>query len=198
MKSYLIKSRDRNCPRPNSIPHPTLPPYLSLLSPTSPFPIPHNFLITIPKMFLYPSPDQESLSISLIQSGSTMFLGGLIVGLLVYASKYPRITLYAHIEGTSYGLSMVVIGLLIGTTKYVGKLSEWECYLVWMSQIVGWPMWLSQLCQCFWGTNQMNKIVYFLESCLHCLVALCLLVLVFYPRFPFFSMLCVLVVFFDG
>ena len=63
---------------------------------------------------------------------------------------------------------MVVIGLLIGTTKYVGKLSEWECYLVWMSQIVGWPMWLSQLCQCVWGTNQMNKIVYPFESCSVC------------------------------
>ena len=110
-------------------------------------------------MFLFPSTTQEELSTSLIQSGSLLFLGGLIVGLLVYVSRYPRITLYAHIEGTSYGLSMVVIGLLIDTTRYVGKLNEWECYAVWVSQVVGWPMWLSQLCQCFWGTNQMNKIV---------------------------------------
>jgi hypothetical protein len=111
-------------------------------------------------MFLTPSTDQQELARDLMLSGALMFMGGLIVGLAVYSSRYPRITLYAHIEGTSYGGSMVVIGLLISQTKFVGDLNSRELFMIWLSQIVGWPMWLSQLAQCFWGTNQMNCIVF--------------------------------------
>jgi len=141
-------------------------------SPTNPCPKPPAAHITCPllpipstrpscqsTMFLSPPSTQSDLSTTLIQSGALMFLGGLLVGLLVYPSRYPRITLYAHIEGTSYGLAMLVVGLLVDSTRYVGTLSGWECLAIWTSQVVGWPMWLSQLCQCFWGTNQMNKIV---------------------------------------
>ena len=91
-----------------------------------------------------------------------MFLGGLIIGLAVYSSKYPRIALYCHIEGVSYGGSMITIGLLITQTKFVGQLSAWELYTIWLSQIVSWPMWLSQIAQSFWGTNKMNCIVFHL------------------------------------
>ena len=104
--------------------------------------------------------DQQELALHLLRSGSAMFLGGLIIGCAVYGSKYPRITLYAHIEGTSYGGSMLVVALILSQTKFIGNLNSWELFAVWLSQVVGWPMWLSQIAQSFWGTNQMNKIVF--------------------------------------
>jgi hypothetical protein len=111
-------------------------------------------------MFLAPVYDQEELAYDLIRSGACMFLGGLIIGFFVHASKYPRLTSFCHVEGVSYGGSMITIGLLISQTKYVGHLNAWELFVIWLSQIVGWPMWLSQIAQSFWGTNQMTRIVF--------------------------------------
>jgi ABC-type transport system involved in multi-copper enzyme maturation permease subunit len=110
-------------------------------------------------MSLMPIYDQQALALHLLRSGSAMFLGGLIIGLAVYGSKYPRITLYAHIEATSYGGSMLVVALIISQTQFIGNLNSWELFAIWLGQIVAWPMWLSQVAQSFWGTNQMNKMV---------------------------------------
>jgi hypothetical protein len=54
---------------------------------------------------------------------------------------------------------MITIGLLLAQTTFVGHLNTWELYTIWLSQIVSWPMWLSQIAQSFWGTNKMNRIV---------------------------------------
>ena len=104
--------------------------------------------------------DQQALSRHLLRSGAIMFFGGLIFGLTVYSSKYPRIALYVHIEGTSYGQSLITLGLLISQMAFVGHLEQRELFVIWLSQITAWPMWLSQIAQSFWGTNQMNRIVF--------------------------------------
>lgn len=103
--------------------------------------------------------DQQALSRHLLRSGAIMFLGGLIFGLTIYSSQYPRIALYVHVEGTSYGHSLITIGLMISQVAFVGRLERWELFVIWLSQITAWPMWLSQIAQSFWGTNQMNRIV---------------------------------------
>ena len=92
---------------------------------------------------------------------SCMFLGGLIIGRTVYASKCPRIALYCHIEGVSYGGSMITIGLLILKKSSLGILYLRIVYHL-VEPIVSWPMWLSQILQSFWGTNKMNCIVFHL------------------------------------
>ena len=110
--------------------------------------------------FFVPVYDQQLLARHLMLSGSSMFLGGLIIGVLVYGSKYPRLTLYCHIEGVSYGAAMITTGLILTQTQFVGQLSKEELFGVWLGQAVGWPMWLSQILQAlFWGTNQMNRMV---------------------------------------
>ena len=110
--------------------------------------------------FLVPIYDQQELARHLILSGSIMFLGGLVIGLFVYGSKYPRLTLYCHVEGVSYGGAMITTGLILTQKQFVGNLTKGELFGVWLGQTVGWPMWLSQVLQSlFWGTNQMNRIV---------------------------------------
>ena len=111
------------------------------------------------RMFLAPANNQIDLAYDLIRSGASMFLAALCWGTTIYSSKYPRLALYAHTQGTNYGVQMIVLGLLLSRVEFVGKLTPWEVYAVWGSQVVGWPMWFSQLAQSFWGTNKMNSLV---------------------------------------
>jgi len=118
--------------------------------------------------FLAPVYEQQGLAHHLVLSGSIMFLGGLIIGALVYGSKYPRLTLYCHIEGVSYGSAMIITGLILTQKQFVGELTKGELFVVWLGQVVGWPMWISQILQAlFWGTNQMNRIVPSLAAPFH-------------------------------
>ena len=110
-------------------------------------------------MLLAPPSDQQELAYHLVRSGACMFLGGLLYGLTVYSSKYPRLALYVHIEGVTIGGSMITLGLLTKQIEFVGTLTPWEVYIIWATQVVSWPMWFSQIAQSFWGTNKMNSIV---------------------------------------
>jgi hydroxylaminobenzene mutase len=54
----------------------------------------------------------SSRSRSLLASGATLFLLGLIAGLLVMVVRNPRMGLSAHLEGVGNGTFLMVVGLL--------------------------------------------------------------------------------------
>ena len=77
--------------------------------------------------------DQQALSRNLLRSEPGMFLGDLIFGLTVYTSRYPRIALYVHVEGMSYGQFLIILGFLIPPVAFVGRLERWELFVIWFS-----------------------------------------------------------------
>lgn len=107
----------------------------------------------------YPVYDQHELAFDLVKSGSWLLLLGLVWGLAIGISAYPHLALFAHKQATVIGCSMVILGLVMTHTEYIGVLGPWECFGIWFSQVVNWPTWLAQVAASFWGTNQMTKLV---------------------------------------
>jgi len=118
-----------------------------------------DVISTVDPIMFFPIYEQEQLAFDLVKSGSWLLLLGLFWGLAIGASAYPHLALFAHKQATVIGCSMVVLGLVVKQTEWIGRLNEWECCGIWFSQVVNWPMWLAQVAASFWGTNKMTKLV---------------------------------------
>jgi hypothetical protein len=108
---------------------------------------------------LSPPHDQQQLAQFLVRSGTTMFLAGLLWGFGVGVCPYPKLGLHAHSQAMAVGASMVTMGILVTHVEFVGHLSLWEIWTVWITQLLNWPMWFSQVAASFWGTKVMNDMV---------------------------------------
>ena len=85
--------------------------------------------------------------------GLLLILVGLVWGLFVQLTPYPRLALTAHIQFLTNGLLLVVLAvLLLGLHPAVGSRSVRIMLLAaWLT----WPMALSEVANAWWGTNQM-------------------------------------------
>lgn len=88
--------------------------------------------------------------------GLLLVLAGLIWGLVVPATPYPRLALGAHIQFVSNGVLLVVLAMALLTLPHrVGIRSIWVMLgAAWMT----WAMALSEVANAWWGTTQMLPI----------------------------------------
>jgi hydroxylaminobenzene mutase len=84
--------------------------------------------------------------------GMAFILAGLMWGLAIPATPYPRLALGAHIQFETNGLLFIVLAvLLLKLPHRVGRKSVWVMVLaVWLA----WPMVLSEAANAWWGATQ--------------------------------------------
>jgi hydroxylaminobenzene mutase len=92
----------------------------------------------------------------ILMHGLMMVLVGLIWGIVVPATPFPRLALVAHIQLTGSGVLFLVLAvLLLVVPNHVGPRSAWVMLLsAWLT----WGMLLSQIANAWWGTNRMLSI----------------------------------------
>lgn len=83
--------------------------------------------------------------------GIALLLAGLVWGLVIPATPYPRLALTAHIQFEVNGLSFIVLALLLLLLPHgVGRRSVAVILLsVWLT----WCMLLSEVANSWWGTT---------------------------------------------
>ncbi|HEY4262954.1 MAG TPA: hypothetical protein VGM98_22530 [Schlesneria sp.] len=88
--------------------------------------------------------------------GLVFVLAGLVWGLVVPLTSYPRLALTAHIQLVSNGMLFMVLAIVLLTLPHrVGVKSLRVMLLsVWLT----WIMALSEVANAWWGTNQMLPI----------------------------------------
>ena len=98
----------------------------------------------------------HSSSRQILIHGLMLVLAGLVWGLVVPDTPYPRLALGAHIQFETNGLLFIVLAtLLLALPHRVGRLSVRVMLLAaWLT----WAMALSEVANAWWGTNQMLPI----------------------------------------
>ena len=88
--------------------------------------------------------------------GMVLVLVGLVWGLVVPNTPYPRLALGAHIQFVTNGMLFIVLAtLLLALPHSVGRKSVWVMLLsAWLT----WVMALSEAANAWWGTTQMLPI----------------------------------------
>jgi hydroxylaminobenzene mutase len=88
--------------------------------------------------------------------GLMLVLVGLLWGLVVPNTPYPRLGLGAHIQFETNGMLFIVLAtLLLALPHRVGSTSVWVMLLAaWLT----WAMALSEVANAWWGTTQMLPI----------------------------------------
>jgi len=88
----------------------------------------------------------------LLMHGMVLVLVGLVWGLVVPGTPYPRLALGAHIQFVSNGMLFIVLAIsLLALPNRVGLKSIWVMVLAaWLT----WTMALSELANAWWGTLQ--------------------------------------------
>lgn len=85
--------------------------------------------------------------------GIALMLFGLVWGLAVRLTPYPRLALAAHIQFVTSGLLFIVLATILLTLRHrVGPRSIWVMVL---SAWVTWSMGLSEVANAWWGTREM-------------------------------------------
>jgi hypothetical protein len=92
----------------------------------------------------------------ILMHGLMFVLVGLVWGIVVPTTPYPRLALVAHIQLTGNGLLYIAMAVLLLTVpNRVGLKSAWVMLLsAWLT----WPMLISQAANAWWGTTQMLPI----------------------------------------
>ncbi|HEX4796581.1 MAG TPA: hypothetical protein VH370_22510 [Humisphaera sp.] len=84
-------------------------------------------------------------------------LVGLVWGLIVPHTPYPRLALGAHIQLTGSGIMFLVAGLVIAHLNLgTGQFSR---VILLAGPWITWPMALSEIANAWWGTSKMLPIV---------------------------------------
>ncbi len=98
----------------------------------------------------------HSSSRQILVHGLMLVLAGLVCGLVVPNTPYPRLALGAHIQFETNGLLFIVLAtLLLALLHRVGRLSVRVMLLAaWLT----WAMALSEVANAWGGTNQMLPI----------------------------------------
>jgi hydroxylaminobenzene mutase len=88
--------------------------------------------------------------------GMALILTGLVWGLVVPHTPYPRLALTAHVQFESNGMLIVILALLLMSLRHrVGTKSAFVMVgAAWLT----WLMALSEVANAWWGTNQLLPI----------------------------------------
>ncbi len=98
----------------------------------------------------------RSGSRQLLIHGMVLVLVGLVCGLLVPGTPYPRLALGAHIQFVTNGMLFIVLATaLLALPHSVGLKSVWVMVVAaWLT----WTMAISEVANSWWGTTQMLSI----------------------------------------
>ena len=98
----------------------------------------------------------QSGSRQILIHGLLMVLGGLVWGLMISNTPYPRLALGAHVQLVENGLLFIVLAtLLLALPHRVGRSSVSVMVLAaWLT----WSMALSEIANAWWGTNRLLPI----------------------------------------
>lgn len=88
--------------------------------------------------------------------GMTLVLVGLLWGLVVPHTPYPRLALSAHIQFESNGLLYMVMAVLL--LKLQHSAGQKSIVFMVLSVWLTWPMVLSEAANAWWGTTQLLPI----------------------------------------
>ena len=92
----------------------------------------------------------------IVTHGLTLILVGLVWGLAIPMTPYPRLALGAHIQFETNGILFLLLGILLLKVPHsVGIKSIW---VVIVSAWLTWLMALSEVANAWWGTDQMLPI----------------------------------------
>lgn len=98
----------------------------------------------------------HSSSRQILIQGLMLVLVGLVWGIVVPHTPYPRLALGAHIQLVTNGLLIIVLAVLLLTLPHrVGRRSLW---VMLMAVALTWAMGLSEVANAWWGTIQMLPI----------------------------------------
>jgi hydroxylaminobenzene mutase len=98
----------------------------------------------------------QHVSRSNLRQGAVFMMVGLIWGMVVPATPYPRLALGAHIQLTGSGVMFLVAGLVISHLGLgAGPLSGG---ILTAGPWFTWPMALSEMANAWWGTRNMLPI----------------------------------------
>jgi len=88
--------------------------------------------------------------------GITLVLAGLVWGLVIPGTPYPRLALGAHIQFITNGMLFIVLATVLLTLPHrVGIRSVWAMVVAaWLT----WGMAISEVANSWWGTTQMLPI----------------------------------------
>jgi hypothetical protein len=101
---------------------------------------------------------QSTTAHSLIRSGLSLQLAGLLWGLAVQATPYPRLALTAHIQLMAEGAMVLLAGLVLLQTSVV-QIGMLQCQLVYWGFAGVWVSMVAECVNAFWGTNHILPIV---------------------------------------
>ena len=98
----------------------------------------------------------RSGSRQLLIHGMVLVLVGLVLGLFVPGTPYPRLALGAHIQFVTNGMLFIVLATaLLALPHSVGLRSVWVMVVAaWLT----WTMAISEVANSWWGTTQMLSI----------------------------------------
>ncbi len=100
--------------------------------------------------------DLVDVSRSNLRQGAVYMLVGLVWGMVIPATPFPRLALTAHIQLTANGVMFLVAGLIILHLP-VAKSSVSKAILIagpWLT----WPVMLTEMANAWWGTRKMLPI----------------------------------------
>jgi hydroxylaminobenzene mutase len=100
--------------------------------------------------------DLFQVSRSNLRQGAVYMLVGLVWGMVIPATPFPRLALGAHIQLTAHGVMFLVAGLVIlHLPKTTGSVSA---TILAAGPWLTWPVMLSEMANAWWGTRKMLSI----------------------------------------
>ena len=100
--------------------------------------------------------DLFTVSRSILRQGAVYMLVGLIWGMVIPATPFPRLALGAHIQLTVHSVMFLVAGLVIlHLPKTTGSVSA---TILTAGPWLTWPVMLSEMANAWWGTLKMLPI----------------------------------------
>src|SRR5690349_17655373 len=88
--------------------------------------------------------------------GLAFIFAGLVWGLVVPHTPFPRLALGAHIQFMSSGLLFLIVAMLL--LKLDHRVGRKSLLVIILSAWLVWPMALSEVANSWWGTTQMLPI----------------------------------------
>lgn len=98
------------------------------------------------------------MTLNLIKSGALLVSTSLVWGLAISNSRYPRIALSAHLNLLQHGILTLAAGLLLKTELVT--LEGWQINMVVIPHYLIWYVDFINICNSWWGTNRMLKLVH--------------------------------------
>jgi hypothetical protein len=89
--------------------------------------------------------------------GLAFILAGLVWGLMVPHTPFPRLALSAHIQFEMSGILLLIAALLLQTLPH--RVGIKSIRVVLLSAWLSWAMALSEVANSWWGTSQMLPII---------------------------------------